>query len=200
MRHLILIAFLLGLGATTAHAQGAAPDVHDGFYVHLHIGPAYTHFTSDELQLDVSGSGGSFDLALGAAVKPNLILYAELFDDIAVGPRIEVAGFGGTANDDTSAGVVAFGVGVAYYLMPVNVYFAGTLAAARVAYEDPDDRGSSELGPGISLKVGKEWKVSRKWGIGIGGQLFFGTMKEKDSDSIEYRATAAALVFSATYN
>jgi hypothetical protein len=201
MRHLLLAAItVLTVLATAGTARAQTADVHDGFYLHLHIGPAYTRFTSDDVGLTVSGNGGSFDLALGAAVKPNLIIYGELFDDIAVGPHVEYGGIGGNASDDTSAGVVGVGVGVAYYFMPVNFYVAGALTAARLTIDDGDSRGQSDFGPGVSLKAGKEWMVSSKWGLGIGAQLFFGTMDEQDTDQITYSASAAALVFSVTYN
>lgn len=172
---------------------------HDGFYFRVFVGPGYTSFTADEIDLKVSGGGGAFGLAFGGAVSDNVIVYGELFDDIAVGPEVEANGMTATA-DDISAGVIGVGAGIAYYFIPANVYISGTVSASQLSVqEDGEETGETEFGLGLSAMVGKEWWVSDNWGLGIAGKVFLGQMDEKGAD-YTYSASALALVFSATYN
>jgi hypothetical protein len=200
MTRLVAFAFAavsLAALARTAAAQSYTPPqgpAHEGLYIHLHLGPAYTSFGDD--QLKVHGTGGSFDLAVGGAIRPRVIVFAEVFDDIAQAPSVEIGGQTGTTSDDTNAGVIGVGGGVAYYT-PSNIYVAATLAAAKITVQTKDDTSNSDFGPGVSLKVGKEWMVSPKWGLGVGGQMFLGSVKENNDSAGLF---GAALVFSATYN
>lgn len=171
---------------------------HDGFFLRTHIGPAYTHMSADGAT--IKGNGGGFGLAIGGAVQDNLIVYGELFDDVAVGPEIEIDGLSGEAGEDTAAGVVGVGVGLAYYIMPANVYVSGTLTSARLTTQvDGEQIGQSDFGLGLSGMLGKEWWVSDNWGLGFAAQAFVGQMKDKD-DGPTFTTMAAAVVLSATYN
>jgi hypothetical protein len=164
----------------------------------MFIGPGAISMRTDA-DTEVSGFGGSFGIAAGAAVTDNLVIYGELFDDIATSPTFSMGGQEFEA-DDTSAGVVAVGAGVAYYVMPLNLYFSGTLAASQLTVQvDGEEVGESDWGLGASLMVGKEWWVSHDWGLGLAGQFYAGQMKDKD-DGPKWNTTAGALVFSATYN
>ena len=48
--------------------------------------------------------------------------------------------------------------------------------------------------------LGKEWWVSRNWGLGIAGGLFTASLKDKNVPGLTWSAGAASLLFSATYN
>ena len=184
-----------GLGPTLWRRRSNA--IVTRFYLRLFLGLGYTSMSVDEVDVDVSGAGGAFGLALGYAVSDNFIIYGEVFDDIAVNP--EVNG-GQELGDDVAAGVVALGVGAAYYFQPHNIYLSGTLAMGQVTIQvDGDEVAESDFGPGISLMVGKEWWVSPNWGVGIAGQVFAGKMKDKN-DGPDISTTAAAIAFSATFN
>jgi hypothetical protein len=177
--------------------------VHEGFYFRVHLGAAFLNMsTNDKLgnDLTISGGGGALNLAAGFAVRPNLILYGELLGDIAFGPTFELNGQTGTADNNVTAGVGGMGVGAAYYLMPANIYFSGTLSMAQLTVEAPGlEAVESDSGPGVTLVAGKEWLVSPKWGVGIAAQAFFGLIPEKNTDAT-WKTTALALLFSATYN
>jgi hypothetical protein len=184
-------------GADTAHR-------HEGVYVRLFGGVGYTHMSTTAGGYDyaLKGTGGSFGVAVGYTVAPNLVVYGELFDDIAMGPTLEINGeSAGSSDDDVSAGVVGVGVGAAYYLAG-NLYLSGTLAMAQLtAQEDNEEIAESEFGPGASLMVGKEWWVSPEWGLGVAGQLFFGQMKDSEGeDPPTWKTLAGSVAFSATFN
>ncbi len=204
---LVVAVLLLVCVERTAPAQMQAPPPdlkshrHEGVYVRLYIGPAYTRMTASEAGSDyaIKGSGGAFGIAVGWAIKDNLILYGQLFDDIAMDPTVERDGVSTTAND-TAAGVVGPGIGLTYYLMPTNLYLSATLGMTQLTIqEDGEEVGETDFGPGLSAMFGKEWWVSANWGLGLAGQAFFGSMKDKGG-SPTWTTTAFAVVFSATYN
>ena len=204
----IVASATMVLLATTAAAQpapaplagNAGAHTHDGVYVRLFLGVGYTHMAADEADTTVKGSGGAFGLAVGYAVSPNLIAYGELFDNVAVGPTMEVGGATYGSDDDVAAGTVGVGIGVAYYL-PSNIYVSGTLAMSQVTIQqDGEEVGESEFGPGVSLMVGKEWWVSKNWGLGVAGQIYGGRMKDQGTNPPTWTTTAFTLAFSATFN
>ncbi len=168
----------------------------------LFLGIGYAHMASTIGDTDwaVKGTGGSFGLAVGGAVAPNLILYGEVFDDIAMGPTLEQNGQDVGSNENVSAGAVGLGAGLAYYL-DSNLYLSGTLAMSKLTIqEDNEQTAETEFGPGASIMIGKEWWVSAEWGLGLAGQVFFGRMKDKGDNPPTWTTTAFSLAFSATFN
>lgn len=173
---------------------------HDGFYLRFFLGLGYTSMELEDADLTVSGAGGAFGIAAGVAVSENFIIFAEIFDDIAVNPEVEMGG-SSLDTEDVSAGVVAIGLGAAYYIQPSNMYVSGTLSMGQLTVQqDGEEVGESEFGPGLSLMVGKEWWVSDNWGLGLALQLYAGSMKDNSDDGPTWRTTAAAIVGSATFN
>jgi hypothetical protein len=191
-------------------APGA--ETHDGFYLRLHLGYGYTRMStsSQGSKFKMSGSSTSFGIALGGSLTPNLVVYGAFsFADIA-DPTITADGLDVDSGPDAAAYMGGLGIGAAYYVVPVNVYFAGTLMASSLGrrYTDPDGiehTDTSESGLGLELLVGKEWWVSENWGIGAALQLQYGTMKDKDiiQNTLEaprWSVTTVAFLFSATFN
>ena len=173
---------------------------HDGFYLRTFLGFGATRMRAADVDATVSGPGGTFGIALGGAVAENLIVYGEVFDDVAVNPDIEVGAMQGSTTD-TNAGQVGFGAGIAYYVMPLNLYLSGTLSASRLQIEQNNTTvGKSDLGPGVSLMIGKEWWASPQWGLGVAGQFFGGRMKDQGTNAPTWTTAAFGIVFSATYN
>ncbi len=183
-------------------AYGADPNAHrhDGFYLRFFLGLGYTSMNLEDADLTVSGVGGAFGIAVGYAVSENLIIFGELFDDIAVNPEIKMGGMT-LDTEDVNAGVVAIGAGIAYYIQPSNIYVSGTLSWGQLTVQqDGREVGESDFGPGVSLMVGKEWWVSNNWGLGAALQVYAGSMKDSQDGGPTWRTTAAAIVGSATFN
>ena len=192
------------LVVTAAFADG--PEQHSGFYMRMHLGPAYTSMSAELAgsEVEVKGSGGTFGVAIGGAVTENLIVFGEVFDDITSSPTMEIDGTEFETSGDLAAGVVGMGPGIAYYFVPVNIYVSGTLAFAKLTFqEDGEETGATEYGPGVSLMVGKEWWASQNWGLGVAAQVFAGSMKDEEEfggEEVTWSARAFAIAFSATYN
>jgi hypothetical protein len=182
---------------------------HDGFFLRFLIGPAVVAASAnDAADTSVSGFGAGIGLALGFAIAPNVILYGEIFDNIAIGPTIESGTLEVETSDDTAFGVVGIGPGIAIYL-PSNFYLSSTLAFSRLVVDpdtdQDDDEGTTDLGLGLTAAAGKEWWVSSNWGLGAALQLYLGGMKDgdartEDGDDVVWGAAGLMLAFSATYN
>jgi hypothetical protein len=116
---------------------------HDGFYLRMSaLGIGYLHRGSGY----ANGLGlNLIDAAAGYTVVPNFVVFGQA----VVGPGFRI------------------GAGVAYYLMPINMFFGGGLLLQAL------DRIS---GVGIQGQFGKEWYVSPKWSIGGMATLNVGVM------------------------
>jgi hypothetical protein len=193
------------------NAYGGPPpgaERHDGFYLHLQLGPGFTSAkaSSGPDSITLSGGGFGFSIAAGGALNDNLILFGELLVDSALSPDVEVNGVKTATLDNASAGLGGFGAGVAYYVMPVNLFLSGALTASRLTVNDSNGNevGSSDLGIGIDLDVGKEWWVSDNWGLGVVGQFFVASMKDKDAlpggDRPTWKVVGFSVALSATFN
>jgi hypothetical protein len=70
------------------------------------------------------------------------------------------------------------GGGVTYYLMPVNIFFSGSMGLGNFSIIDSNDNSnnvSTQRGFSMQIKIGKEWWISKKWGIGL--SLTYGKTK-----------------------
>jgi hypothetical protein len=179
---------------------------HHGVFLRLSLGPAGfdTETTIGTDKYSVSGGGGGFGLAVGYAVTRSLIVYGEVFDDVAVGPTVKMNDTTiSTMGQDYSAGVVGFGPGVAYYF-PSNFFVGGTLAVSRLTVQQNNQEvAHSGNGFGVSGMVGREWWVSENWGLGLAAQLYVGSIPDNggsSGSSTTWTTAGAMLGFSATYN
>jgi hypothetical protein len=201
---------------TYSSSQGAHG--HDGLYLRLAAGYGYLKASeSYGGETDpYSEAGPTLNAAIGYAMVGNLILYGEF-------GMTRVTNASGTRNGMVinSLGppsyrqdltLFGFGPGISYYL-PLNLYVSGTLTLAKLWFVDdyanfpPPD---TDWGIGGSLAVGKEWWISRNWGIGIAARVDYASMKhhlrirtsDKSYTTFDpwMHVTRFSLLLSATYN
>jgi hypothetical protein len=176
---------------------------HDGFFLRVHVGIAATGFSSTQsgVKTNYTGGGSSTGIAMGGVIARDLILYGAAFGTNTSNPDKQVGGVS-MAGDLGTIGVGAIGPGLAYYFEHINLYLAATFGLA--AFTANDNGGlkadSSRSGAAFDLMLGKEWWVSRNWGMGIAGELFTASMKDKNVPGLTWSAGAASVLFSATYN
>lgn len=100
------------------------------------------------------------------------------------------------------------GAGIDYYFMPINIYLGGTVSVAGISRADEDNVNRSKAGIGFDLDAGKEWWISRTWGIGIALRATYMDVAPanllkaagiRPSDS-RLRSLHVGLQFSATFN
>ncbi|WP_228557558.1 MULTISPECIES: outer membrane beta-barrel protein [unclassified Myxococcus] len=202
MRYPSIIAALL-FTATTASAQEYDEHAHDGFYLRLQVGGGYLRAKATDIspELVVKGGGANINAELGFALVNNFILYAKFYGASAPNPSLQVGDLTVEGqNENLSENFGAVGLGVTYYIMPANVYLSGALTYTQLSVTDDGEKvAESDIGGGLHLGVGKEWWVSKNWGLGIGAELALGRIRN-ESNSDSWNVTNVSLVFSATYN
>ncbi len=187
--------------APATQAPGQVPPGfhrHDGFFLRLHLGVGGLKSSSDTL--DFSGTSGSFAVAAGLSIIDNLVLYGEIFDDVATSPEVKFNGQPVTASGSVTHALIGYGVGLAYYFVPFNGYIGLTAGVGGLSLEADGQTYSTENGPVIRLSVGKEWWVSTDWGIGVALNLVKGSAKDSPPGTETFSSTSWSVAFSATYN
>jgi len=146
---------------------------HNGFYLSMSMGPTFPSI-SDKLQgiydYVFSGTGAQFDLKLGGAIRENLILHATLTSNSLVGPTVKSDGQSMKASNDVTLSESMIGVGLTYYVMPANIFFSGSLGLGNYTIQDTNINTNSvttDRGFAMQLKVGREWWVTSRWGLGF---------------------------------
>jgi hypothetical protein len=177
---------------------------HDGLFLRVHLGIAATGFSStiQGSKLSYSGGGSSMGIAVGGAVSRHLILYATVFGNNTANPNYQLNG-ASMATFVSDIKVAAVGPGLAYYFEQTNIYLSGAFGLAGYEMRDVNDGSRinwSSSGAALELMVGKEWWVSREWGLGIAAELFTASLKDALTPGATWSAGAASILFSATYN
>jgi hypothetical protein len=158
--------------------------------------------------LSASGTGvreGSLVIGLGvdvgSAIVENVILRGRLRGAVSY-----------YRDNDFGANVLfsfgTAGLGVDYYFTPINIYIGGTVSVAGISRADEDRSNRSRAGLGLDLDVGKEWWISRRWGIGIALRATYidvapgNILKAAELDPVDARLRSfhVGLQFSATFN
>ena len=188
----------------------AAPGVHthDGFFLRAQLGAASTTFTVQSTPGSISSGGAAFNLQIGGALTPHVLLFGEIFGTGANKFTAEGAPMATVDNAQAGAGVAGIGIGSAYCFMPVNVCLTGTLGSASIAFTGVLANGShksTDSGGVLKLAASKEWWVSDDFALGVAAQyLTTGAMRDTEMygsvANPTWHASAFGLLFSATYN
>jgi len=184
---------------------GPGPELrfHGGFFLRLQIGIGFTTLRGSGGYLGaitVSGGGGLLGVAIGGGVTRNLAVFGSLFASRATNPDFTTGGVDAGRNGG-SAAVGGVGVGLVRYFEPLNVYVSGELASVSMMIQNTQGTiDQSKYGLGIEGSVGKEWWLSRHWGLGAAAELLCATgMMDKYDSNLDWSAVVANLLISATY-
>lgn len=166
---LFLFCFLF---VTAQNSTETRVRAHKGFYLSMGLGPVFGNINmkSNELgEVTYSGTGAVFDFKIGGAIKENLILHGSLMSSSMAGPEVKTSAGSGKSSNNINLGEALIGGGVTYYIMPENILLSGSLGLGNftVINNDTNVNVSTERGFGMQIKVGKEWFVSKKWGLGL---------------------------------
>jgi hypothetical protein len=194
---------LLCLEVPSALAGGEA-HTHDGFFLRLAAGAGSggNKIEAGGDKLEISGTSGDLDIAIGAVVRPNLAIHGTLFGWSVSDPDVDVtiSGVSGSGTAKGTATISAVGGGATYYLMPANVYLSGSAGFGTFSF-DPDTGSSAETDGGLALAftAGKEWWVANSWGLGVAVGYVFSSLPDKDV-SENWSGNAFSVRFTATMN
>jgi len=203
------LALVLCSSSTALAGPGGLPRVgHEpGFFMRLAGGFGYGVASLDDpSETTMKGLGGQVDLAFGGTVTPNLALHVDLFGASVFEPSVESGGRDQGDAENTTMRLGAIGIGVTGYIMPVNLYVSGAVGVGVGSLHSRfellggtlDVEEDSDPGLAINLMVGKEWFISRRWGIGLAGQVIISSL-ETDG-GVGLGIMSFGLLFSATMN
>ena len=193
---------ILCLSASLPCYAGASR-THDGFFLRLSAGAgtAGSKIEDQTNSIDISGNAGDVDIAIGGIVAPNFAIHGTIFGWSASDPHADVtlSGVGsGSGTLHGTATMSAFGPGVTYYFMPVNIYATGSVGFGKFKL-DGDVKGETKTGIALALALGKEWWVGSAWGLGVAGGLIHHSLPDEGATE-RWSGTSVALRLSATFN
>jgi len=199
-RHAIVVCLCILVGASVANAGGPR-DHEPGFFLRLSTGVG-----GAQIELDIapfgkqkySGWTGDPNLAIGGTITRNLALHATMFGWSASDPTYELAGVEFNASTDLVF-LGALGIGMTYYVMPLNLYLSPSIGFGRLAQEAFGDIRESDLGVAFDFTVGKEWWVSDRWALGVAGALGLHSIPD-DGSSEDWKGGSFGIRFTSTFN
>src|ERR1035437_5161581 len=199
---------------TTNSEPTHAPDTshiihsHKGFYLSMALGPVFGNITDAGIDpvignynITFSRTGAMFDFKIGGAVTDNLIIHATLMSSSVAGPSISGNGNVFNSPNNLSIGEGMIGGGLTYYIMPSNIFLSGSIGSGLFTLDYNTISTSTQRGFSYQLKGGKEWYVSRKWGLGIALSFSSTSVNNGFSGGAEtLNSGRFAVLFNATLN
>ncbi|MDD2799740.1 MAG: hypothetical protein PHV20_14215 [Bacteroidales bacterium] len=206
MKKLVVLSITF-LSFITVNAQNGFHE-HDGFYLSMGLGASSGSISitssqnSQTTKGSYDGTGGIFDLKIGGKIKKNLILHATLTSLAITGPNIKQNGVSLKADNNFSVGQAMLGAGLTYYTSS-NFFFSGSVGSGNFTTIDSNTNKtiSTDHGLAFQLKLGKEWWVSKNWGLGIGA-LLQSCSVNNDNNGMTQKldGTQFGVMFNATFN
>jgi hypothetical protein len=173
----------------------AGPRDHNGgFFLRLSAGAGGAETTWGDNLMKFSGVSSSTNFAIGGVILPNMALHATLFGWLLSEPDMEILGIPATTNE--SVLLSGIGIGVTYYIMPVNIYLSPSIGLGTLSEESG---GSTDIGFMLDMSLGKEWWVGGSWGLGVAGGFGYHSVPEKDVD-VNWSGYDLSIRFTATLN
>lgn len=167
-----------------------ARDHDGGFFLRLSGGVGGAQTTLEDNLSSFSGMSSSTNIAIGGGIFNNFALHATFFGFLIPEPEMEVLGIPVATNDDIMLSGV--GVGVTYYIMPINIYLSPSIGIGALSEES--------VGFALDLTLGKEWWVGGSWGLGVAGAFGFHSVPQSEDAPWRWEGFDLALRFSATLN
>jgi outer membrane autotransporter protein len=184
---------------------------HDGFYLRLALGYAHLDAKSKlteapERELEISGGGAVFQLAIGGSPTPGFVIGGMLLGHAFANPDVESDDVTVTQSGDRTFSVSAIGPFLQYYFDPKSgFYLQGFLGyvEARAQYEIGGLEYESEdaTGAGFGFGLGYDIWVSDQWSIGPEVRLLYADVKYSgDGPDEEDTLVIPSLSFAATFH
>jgi hypothetical protein len=178
---------------------------HDGLYLNLSFGAGWLRARNrrwDALYAapdeEWKGRGLPWALSLGYAFANRLVVFGEVAQMQVQDP----------VDQDYLARLKwqGLGLGLRYYLMPINVFLAASLLGSTYAMYSAnytDDiygaRRTSEWGATGLFSLGKEWWIASDLGVGLAAEVGMGRMEGTDG-WLTYKIQMFSLLASVTFN
>lgn len=214
MRKLICVLLLLAF-AFLSNSQGQT-DVrktnnsanlhkHEGFFARGTLGLGSTTVTEEfqSNKIDMSGLSGDFNAQIGYSVIENLQLYFVMGANVISDPKYKLNGTESSTTKSSEVNLYRYGAGATYYIMPYNIFLSFDITSGQNEIKVDNESFKSQHGAIFNFGAGKEWWISKDWGLG--GMIYFYTGSIDDQPLIngvvpKLNNTGFGISFSATYN
>lgn len=188
----------------TPTPRGPRPDKppHLGVMLRLTLGGAYVHGWSQAEGMSRTLSAfpaGTLSFALGHALTDALTLHMDLLATRSGGATYSSEG--ATIVDDVDLTAILLTLGGTYWITPDDFFVSAGLGlgqvstvtgAFRITIEIPDIQ-STRVGVGGYAAVGKQWRLSPRWGMGPLFQVSFLRAGQSVADPLKLIALNLAL-------
>jgi len=184
----------------------AAEGEHSGFLFRMNLGPSFVNYveTGSSYQDDkYTGDGIALMLSLGGSFNPNVSGGFEINVSQVANPSILYQGVKLATTTGITLVSVSMGPMISYNIMPINIYFTGCVGLGQFQLHDSSNNlllASSKHGLSLSFSLGKEWHVSKSWGLGVSTNYQYITTEDVNCTFCKISGSSASLLFSATYN
>jgi hypothetical protein len=193
----------LALALFSTSAEAGNPREHDRFFLRLSMGGAHaeTELEAGGDEGELSGPSADFNFAVGGVIAKNLAIHGTFFSWYVDDPDAEfsVGGIEAEGEIDGSLDMFAYGGGLTYYFMPVNIYLSASVGAATLTLDTDEGEVESDTGIAGDLTLGKEWWVGNSWGLGVAGAMGLHSIPDDEIDE-NWSGMSFAVRFSATFN
>ncbi len=197
-KKLLLVSFIM-LTVSSKKVFAGERDHEGGFFLRILAGSGYAQTElGDPATMKYFGPCGGFNFAIGGVVSKNFSVHASLLSWLIAGPAVETGESSTDLNGDLTLSAV--GIGMTYYIMPINIYFSPSVGVGRLILESGGVTGDTERGPVIDLTMGKEWWVGGSWGLGVAGMVGYHSVRESEEIDVDWRGYSIGIRFSATLN
>ena len=140
-------------------------------------------------------------LNAGAFIRSNVVVFGTIVTDMISGPSLSMGGV--TVQTDTSvtASQVGFGAGIGLYSRESNVFLgvAGITPRLTIEGQGQNVEGSTNMGFGVAVMLGKDWQVRPSLALGGTLRLNIGSMQDQGEGGPTWSTTTFGLGFSMTY-
>jgi hypothetical protein len=175
--------------------------MHEGFYARASIGFGWLGATFDDGDLsgvDLKGSGPSlsFDVMLGAAVTPGVVIGLAFLGEGSASVEFER----GALDQDRSVSLFTVGPFLDAYFQPnAGWHLGGTVGYAHVSTENSFDDRSPTNGIGGAFWFGHDFWVAENWSFGPVLRLS-GSMAGNSDPDISSSSFAVTALVTGVYN
>ena len=140
---------------------------HLGLFFHVDLPAGYLRTSGSRGGSPFEGKGGALGLAIAVGWAPDdeWALAIELWDWKALSP----SGLG----SNTSAELQGLGLNVTRYIVPIDLFATVVVSGSRLVITDSGyvEYDKSDIGFGLKILLGKEWRLNSFLGIGVAGEL-----------------------------
>jgi len=189
---------------------------HDGFYfrflTNIGFGYIYEYSTQKVNPIEISDSTMIIDYQIGWSLNNQMIFFGGASVYMVPAPlsifnllpkAINSSAQRGGSSSDFSSAIGRISMGLNYYLNPQNVYASLAFGFNNNGGQFGNIPQSIGYGLGLQASLGKEWWVSKNWGLGLALNLsydYFWATRSGYPTITPMHAFAIGLSFSATYN